>query len=460
LRELLDRTLTAGQKQRLAELERVLNSNLRAHEAMRSIADLNDGNWRQSDSGTKKYTMAGEMWKLERDMKVFAADSLQVVAEALMPLDSGPVFRDRLDVYAHDLREWLLAKVNEKDLLLFNKADIDEAVDAEVSRHVRRVRSESPPPWRPVGEQAPEVRPGAGAPAAQSWVAPGKPHEAAGLHDNKTLETTERTGLIMDLILEHPDFPLKGYVRSDLTGKVDALEKAYAAATRSYGIIEWAALETLGEAGYKSHQLAQTEKRKAAVVQNFSAVFFVHLDAHMYVHKGYGAALTILRWLYSGLLEKTFYEKWPHTLESRDAELTRFRSEIQAAIRKSAEWAAFTRHLESTAEKEGVAVSAGSFVFENMITDTTSGHGADNLPADGILKAKEPPTGKRGAPTKIPIARKRAALAVKDAGGSYKDAAKKLYDTLRPTPQQVKNASKHIATLRKDRHQPKGKPTE
>src|SRR6266849_7604423 len=58
---------------------------------------------------------------------------------------------------------------------------------------------------------------------------------------------------------------------------------------------------------------------------------------------------------------------------------------------------------------------------------------------------------RRGASVRIPIERKTAALAAKDAGGSYKDAAKLLYNTPYPTAQQVKNASKHIAGLRASR---------
>ena len=61
---------------------------------------------------------------------------------------------------------------------------------------------------------------------------------------------------------------------------------------------------------------------------------------------------------------------------------------------------------------------------------------------------------RRGAPPKISIERKNAALAVKDAGGSYKDAAKELYDTSYPTVQQVKNASKHIASHRVKQQNP------
>jgi len=47
----------------------------------------------------------------------------------------------------------------------------------------------------------------------------------------------------------------------------------------------------------------------------------------------------------------------------------------------------------------------------------------------------------RGRPVKIASAVKEAALAVKNAGGSYRDAARKLYNTSDPTSHQVKNAA-------------------
>jgi hypothetical protein len=55
----------------------------------------------------------------------------------------------------------------------------------------------------------------------------------------------------------------------------------------------------------------------------------------------------------------------------------------------------------------------------------------------------------RGRPVKISADRKEEALAVKGAGGSNRDAAKKLYGTDYPDPQQVKNASTILREHRK-----------
>ena len=58
---------------------------------------------------------------------------------------------------------------------------------------------------------------------------------------------------------------------------------------------------------------------------------------------------------------------------------------------------------------------------------------------------------RRGAPVKMSIELKNAALIAKDGGGTNKDVAKLLYNTNYPTPQEVKTAAKHISLLRKKR---------
>ena len=67
--------------------------------------------------------------------------------------------------------------------------------------------------------------------------------------------------------------------------------------------------------------------------------------------------------------------------------------------------------------------------------------GRTNCPAESKRK--------RGRPVKIPATTKDAALGVLKAGGSYKDAAAKLYDTKYPTSQQVKNVSSILRHYKK-----------
>jgi hypothetical protein len=56
---------------------------------------------------------------------------------------------------------------------------------------------------------------------------------------------------------------------------------------------------------------------------------------------------------------------------------------------------------------------------------------------------------RRGRPVEIPDVLKDEALAIRDAGGSNSDAARKLYNTQCPTAQQVKNASTILRVYRK-----------
>jgi hypothetical protein len=71
---------------------------------------------------------------------------------------------------------------------------------------------------------------------------------------------------------------------------------------------------------------------------------------------------------------------------------------------------------------------------------------------DALLAEPRGPCKKRrGAPVKMSIELKNAALAAKDGGGTNKGVAKILYNTSYPTAQQVRNAAKHISLLRKKR---------
>jgi len=66
---------------------------------------------------------------------------------------------------------------------------------------------------------------------------------------------------------------------------------------------------------------------------------------------------------------------------------------------------------------------------------------------------------KRGRPQTIPDHRKAAALEIKRKGGSYKDAAKKLYDVAYPTDSQRRSACTILRTYQKTLGESLKKPT-
>jgi hypothetical protein len=80
--------------------------------------------------------------------------------------------------------------------------------------------------------------------------------------------------------------------------------------------------------------------------------------------------------------------------------------------------------------------------FSTAVSDEASGSPSvnDQTEQSGSAGQKR----RRGAPIKIPAARKAEALAIKEAGGTNRDAAKKLYDTRYPTDRQVKDTAKHL----------------
>jgi hypothetical protein len=64
-----------------------------------------------------------------------------------------------------------------------------------------------------------------------------------------------------------------------------------------------------------------------------------------------------------------------------------------------------------------------------------------NNPKGALLQPTKQPivSRKRGRPPQIPDKRKADAAVIKQNGGSNRDAAKKIYNTPYPSPQQVKN---------------------
>jgi len=152
--------LTASQQQRIDAAERDLNGTFAAHEQMREIID--PGEWQPLGSRGNEPTMAGEIRKLERDIRKAAIAVLGVLAEASWALGSVEPFRARIETDARAVLEWILAKVNQKDLPLLDRAAIEGTIAAEISDWILKAQREFPPPWKtsavpPEPSQAPNA---------------------------------------------------------------------------------------------------------------------------------------------------------------------------------------------------------------------------------------------------------------------------------------------------------------
>jgi len=137
--------LTLNQKHQIEDAEHELNESFSAHEKMREIVD--SGEWHPVGPQPKRPKLDGEIRKLEDDVRKFAITFINVSAEAAWPLGSVEPFRTRLEADARGILEWVLAKVNPKDLPSLDKASLETTINHQVSNWIRQARQMFAPPW-------------------------------------------------------------------------------------------------------------------------------------------------------------------------------------------------------------------------------------------------------------------------------------------------------------------------
>ena len=138
-------SLTPKQKQRIQEAERILNETLSAHELMREVVDPDD--WRPVGQHPNEQTLAGEIRTLEDDLRKVAIELIDVSAEAVWFLGSVEPFRARLDADSREILEWILTKVNPKDLPVLDKASLETGIHQQISNWIRKAQREFKPSW-------------------------------------------------------------------------------------------------------------------------------------------------------------------------------------------------------------------------------------------------------------------------------------------------------------------------
>jgi hypothetical protein len=141
-----DRTLTEAQQLRINDAERELKDNLAAHEKMREL--LEPADWRQVGATSQERKIAGEIPKLQRDIKDCVIKVLRVLAEASLSLGSVKRFSDQLHGDARELLEWAFSRVNPKDLSALDKHAIETVLVEEVSDWIHKAQREFSPPWK------------------------------------------------------------------------------------------------------------------------------------------------------------------------------------------------------------------------------------------------------------------------------------------------------------------------
>jgi hypothetical protein len=148
--------LSQDQQQRIKDAEGRLNESLEAHEKMREV--IEPGEWSPVSLSPKAPRMADEVRKLDVDLRRFAIEVFNVLAEAAWVVQSMDVFRTRLQTHARQLLEWIPAKVNPKDLRSVDTAALEAAIQTEQSNWIRKAQREFPPAW--MGDALAGVPPG------------------------------------------------------------------------------------------------------------------------------------------------------------------------------------------------------------------------------------------------------------------------------------------------------------
>ncbi len=146
--------LSQDQQQRIKDADRRLHESLEAHEKMREI--IEPGEWSPVSLSARAPRMADEVRKLDIDLRKFAIEVFNVLAEAASTLKSVDAFRTQLETHARELLEWILAKINPKDLPFVDRVALEAAIQTEESNWIRKAQREFLPSWM---SDAPEGAP-------------------------------------------------------------------------------------------------------------------------------------------------------------------------------------------------------------------------------------------------------------------------------------------------------------
>ena len=92
-------------------------------------------------------TTAGDFRTLEGDIRQYAVKVIRVMAGALWALRNVDRFPLRLRTYARDIGDYLIARVDPRDLPSLDQSALEAAMGREVESWIRKARAEFPPSW-------------------------------------------------------------------------------------------------------------------------------------------------------------------------------------------------------------------------------------------------------------------------------------------------------------------------
>jgi hypothetical protein len=400
-----ERKLTEVHQRRLDDAERTFSDMLYAHQQMREL--VCPGEFIALGQQHQGATMATEVEKLERDIKKFTTTVLEVLAESLLSIGSLEDFRSSIEVDARDTLAWALAKVDKNDLPLLNIAALEEAMSKQVSRWTSQAQREFPPAWAATGmptpPQAPEA-PISGVIETRTSKAPSRDIESA--QDVRNVRNIEFwQGLATQF--------------RELGTRSPNLMATWTSSHWLEPGIQW---YLSGGSNLGDQKRFEILAERAVVQLNYEA------GPNAYLH-----------WL--DLLREDGPNSGPvGKLTGQDPHGNPIVDGLSYVTSLCETSATYCLRCESrTMVRDPLQLNRVSNVWRSGVPAQGSSNPLEAV-LGGAGKLESGIRKKAGRPATISSELKEDALTVREKGGTWKDVAKKLYQTQYPSKQQIKNA--------------------
>jgi hypothetical protein len=144
-----DLRLSEAQLKELDDAERALNESFDAHDKMRAVC-FPEG-WSKLGPPSNPAIWAIHVRRLATDVRNYVRTGIDVAAQAVFPLGSLEQFRELLPKMAQDIENRALARVNPRDLPLFDAPSVSEFVANRVSEWLTYAERKLKPAWMDKG---------------------------------------------------------------------------------------------------------------------------------------------------------------------------------------------------------------------------------------------------------------------------------------------------------------------
>lgn len=136
--------LSEGQRNRLADAERMLDEGRSAHEKMRDLV-VTSGS--RDIAGEKHFEWISHVTRLQEDFNEYLRIHVDTFAEAAWPLGKINAFKTYMENRASELLRHAVAKVHRQDFFMLNEDTLRPVIRARLDAWVQKAEAEMLPPW-------------------------------------------------------------------------------------------------------------------------------------------------------------------------------------------------------------------------------------------------------------------------------------------------------------------------